>query len=140
MASINEKVDVEFKNIRITLEEINKIDDIRKLSTIELGGLATFLHNFYNGIENIIKQVLKHSNISIPNSSTWHKDLVTLAYTNNILTEKTFKDLQNFLFFRHFFIHGYAIHLDPEQLLPLVESSDKTFNLFIDEINSFLQI
>ncbi len=139
MASISDKIEAEFENIRITIDEIKKIEDVHKLSVIELGGLATFIHNFYNGVENILKQVLKYKNISVPGSSTWHKDLVSIASSNKILTETTFNELQNFLFFRHFFIHGYAIKLDPEQLLPLVESAETTFEAFKNEIEAFLK-
>ena len=138
MASISEKVDAEFENIIQTLNEIKKIKDVHKLSSIELGGLAAFIHNFYNGVENILKQILKYKNVPIPNSPSWHKDLVSIASSNNILSEKTFLSLQNFISFRHFFIHGYAVKLDPEQLVPLVESAESTFKDFNKEILSYI--
>jgi hypothetical protein len=109
------------------------------LSSIELSGLAVFIHNFYNGVENILKQVLKHKNIPLPSGLSWHKDLVSIAASNKILSEKTFASLQNFLSFRHFFIHGYAVKLDPEQLVPLVESAEVTFEAFKKEIESLIR-
>ena len=53
MAKLSEKIQAELDNIIQVLAEINKIKD-KKKSTAELAGLATFLHNFYSGIENIL--------------------------------------------------------------------------------------
>jgi len=69
MANLREKVDVEMENISAVLSELTKIKDKSNKSIAELAGIGAFLHNFYTGIENILKQILGAKGISIPISS-----------------------------------------------------------------------
>jgi len=55
MANLNDRVNAEIINIERVLQELPSFDKLHTLSTLELAGVATLLHNFYNGIENIIK-------------------------------------------------------------------------------------
>ena len=85
------------------------------------------LHNFYNGIENALKQVFLAKDLPIPGGSTWHRDLLTIAAQERILSPKTVEVLGQFLAFRHFFSHGYALDLHPERMEPLVAAASNTF-------------
>jgi len=40
-----------------------------KKPVIELAAIATFPHNFYNGVENILKQSLKARAVDIPKTA-----------------------------------------------------------------------
>ncbi len=65
MAKLNERIEAELENIQ---EVLNRIPPANKLSTLkdlELAGVATLLHNFYNGIENILKQSLTSKGVKI---------------------------------------------------------------------------
>jgi hypothetical protein len=64
MAELKEKILVEVENIDRLLQEMPAAEKLAGLSVLELAGVATLLHNFYNGIENILKQILceKHIN------------------------------------------------------------------------------
>ena len=55
MASLNDRIQAELDNINLVLRELNLIKDKENKSTAELAGMATFIHNFYSGIENILK-------------------------------------------------------------------------------------
>ena len=57
MANLKEKVDVERENISAVLAELKEIKDKSNKTIAELAGIGTFLHNFYTGIENILKQI-----------------------------------------------------------------------------------
>ncbi|MGB7532284.1 MAG: hypothetical protein WA977_04800 [Halobacteriota archaeon] len=57
MADLKEKVDVERENISAVLAELKEIKDKSNKTIAELAGIGTFLHNFYTGIENILKQI-----------------------------------------------------------------------------------
>lgn len=125
MANLKDRVSAEMKNIERVLQELPSFDKLHTLSTLELAGVATLLHNFYNGIENIIKQILLNRNIPIPDSSTWHRDLLNDSVSNNIISESTKVSLGEYLAFRHFFSHSYVLDLYPYKMEPLVEKANE---------------
>jgi hypothetical protein len=84
MASLKERIEAEKENVEKVLKELKHVMKKEKKTTVELAAIATFLHNTYNGIENILKQTLKAKNITTPKSDTWHKDLLKTSVQNNI--------------------------------------------------------
>lgn len=138
MASLKDRVNAEFENIQQVLEEFPSSDKFNKLSGLELAGVATLLHNFYNGIENVIKQIALDKGLAIPHGQSWHRDLLDLALKQKFITATLGKFLKQYLAFRHFFSHGYALHLDPARMLPLAKSADKVFKDFKKGVQKFL--
>ena len=57
MASLSQKIQAELENIDEIFNEMPSHSKLPSLSTLELAGVAALLHNFYNGLENIIKQI-----------------------------------------------------------------------------------
>lgn len=97
------------------------------LSTLELAGVAALLHSFYNGVENILKQVVLHRGLALPRGDSWHRDLLALAHARNVITSGTRESLKPFLAFRHFFSHAYALDLVPARLEPLMAAANRVF-------------
>jgi hypothetical protein len=139
MADMKEKVEAEYENITRLLDEMPDKERLPYLSFLELAGVATLLHNFYNGVENILKQCMISKNLSIPSSNSWHKDLLTSSVQNNILTSETMFLLGEYLAFRHFFSHAYALDLYADKMEPLVENIQSTFVAFKAEIDIILR-
>ena len=135
MADLHEKVNVEFENISAVLKELVKIKDKNSISTVELAGMGTFLHNFYTGVENILKQILISRCISIPESGSWHRDLLILSSEQSIITENMRNKLAKYLAFRHFFVHAYGFTLDKKELDLLVDNVFEIYNAFKEEIS-----
>ena len=138
MVSLREKVDVELENVSTVLDELEKIKDEPSKTVVELAGIGTFLHNFYTGIENILKQILHDDDIPIPFSDSWHRDLLILASEEKIITETTRVRLAKYLAFRHFFVHAYSFLLDERELKLLVDDVFDTHATFKEEINAFI--
>ncbi|KAA3595907.1 MAG: hypothetical protein DWQ06_16130 [Calditrichaeota bacterium] len=115
MTNLQKKIDAELENIEEVIAQIPHFKKLPYLETLELAGTATFLHNFYNGIENILSQVLKSKNIKIAPNASWHKDLLVASHQQDIISEQLKNELIGYLAFRHFFVHAYAFDLYPEK-------------------------
>ncbi|MCK4652519.1 MAG: hypothetical protein KAT13_05500 [Methanosarcinales archaeon] len=129
---------MELENVSTVLDELEKIKDKPSKTVVELAGIGTFLHNFYTGIENILKQILHDEDIPIPFSDSWHRDLLILASEEKIITETTRAQLAKYLAFRHFFVHAYSFLLDERELKLLVDDVFDTHSTFKEEINAFI--
>lgn len=121
-----------------TLQALKKALRRRGKDIVELAAIATFLHNTYNGIENILKRLLKFKGISISPSESWHKDLLDLSVGNQIISLKLSKRLDEYRAFRHFFIHGYGVMLEREKLIPLAENLPDVWKDFESELDKFI--
>ena len=139
MAEVHERVEAELENIKRVVAEFPDDDSLAGISSLELAGVAALIHNFYNGIENILKQVLISSGKEMPEGSSWHRDMVNTAVSSNIISESTAKEMRQYLAFRHFFSHGYSFDLDKKRITPLVKGIQKTLACFIDDINRTLK-
>jgi len=139
MADLKDKIEAEYENMERLINELPYHDRLSFLEFLELAGVATLLHNFYNGVENIIKLILKDKNISLPRSESWHKELLKLAKANGIISELTLMQLGEYLAFRHFFSHAYVLDLYANKLEPLVEKINKVYQDFKSEVSAFLE-
>jgi uncharacterized protein YutE (UPF0331/DUF86 family) len=139
MAEVHKRVEAEFENIERVVTELPGNDLLPSLSSLELAGVAALIHNFYNGIENILKQVVISCGKELPHNSSWHRDLVNMATSSGIISESTARELRPYLGFRHFFSHGYSFDLDKERIIPLVKSIQGTLASFKNDINETLK-
>lgn len=138
MADIREHILAEFENIDRVLEQLPSSKDLPSLSTLELAGVAALVHSFYNGIENVLKQVLKSRGLSIPTGETWHKNVIEAACRESIISEASRDSIKEYLAFRHFFSHAYAFDLDPARLEPLVMKLRIVYATFKADLASIL--
>lgn len=138
MADIFEKVNVEMDNISTVLAELDKVKGESDKEMVILAGIGSFLQNIYTGIENILKQILLHISCNIPQSSSWHKDLLNMAVDHGLISNETQEKIGKYLYFRHFFMHAYGFMIDQNKLMPLVNSIPDDYNSFKVEIEFFL--
>lgn len=118
MTDYRQRIEAELEAIERTLEAFPQ-QSLASLSMLELAGVAALLHNFYNGVENVIKQLCLARGLSMPSGASWHRDLLQLALKADLLSTEMVKDVAPFLAFRHFFSHAYALELYPERMEPL---------------------
>lgn len=139
-SQIREYCEAEFENIDAVVSELFSIVTAEKsgYSIAELAAIATFVHNFYNGIENILKRVLSFKQIEMRDTPTWHKDLLKVSSDKGIISNELYNTLSNYLSFRHFFVHAYSFTLRWEDLEPLVDSLRETLNKFKSAIYDYI--
>jgi uncharacterized protein YutE (UPF0331/DUF86 family) len=127
-------VEAEYEQIERALAAIPEGRSHSELSMLELARVAALLHNFYNGIENVLKGAVQNLGLDLPEGESWHRDLVNLAASEGLIAEATAENLRAYLAFRHFFIHAYALDLLPERLEPLTNKASLVFKAFRRDI------
>lgn len=136
MTATSERVDAELENIDRTVSIFPAESELRdgNLTPLELAGVGAVLHDFYNGLENVLKQVIRDRGGAVPDGDAWHRELLGLAVELEIVSEKVADQLKSYLAFRHFFVHGYSLELDLERLRPLIEEARTVLNAFCSDI------
>lgn len=138
MANAREKIEAEIENIERVLADLPSPDSLKQLSSLELAGVAALIHNFYNGVENVFKQLLISKGLSIPQGPSWHIDLIEICLANQIISQTTSEMLKEYLSFRHFFSHAYSFDVDEERIAPLLEKIKDVHKVFIKDISKAL--
>lgn len=134
MADYRMRVEAEYEAIEKVLSSLPH-KPISSLSKLELAGVAALLHNFYNGIENILKQIFQAKGLRIPEGISWHRDLLLQAVDKKIISSSIADSIRPFLAFRHFFSHAYALELNPDYIEPLVADVFNAFQKFKEEVD-----
>lgn len=128
---LKEDVTDEEKAIDETLERLldarNEFDAKKRNYLVE-PAMGTYLMNFYNGIENIIKRIVKSCYLTFPKGANWHKELLNLS--SNPPSEKIAlfnanieERLHAYRNFRHRFVSGYGFQLKGEKMLELIDNA-----------------
>ena len=92
---------------------------------VELTAIASVLHSFYNGLENIFLSIAKGLDQQVPSGAQWHRDLLeqmTQQTTDrpSVISSEVVQKLADYLGFRHFYRHSYSFFLDWEEMENLV--------------------
>ncbi len=124
----SKSIEFEFCQIDAELEIVKMlkvINNANGLDKIQLRAAASSLHSIYNGIEKILYILLKNRNIKIATTDNWHSVLLETAFTEQLIDEKQYSSLKEYMGFRHFFRHNYGFMLDEELITPLLDKIDE---------------
>lgn len=108
--------------------------DLRSLKELELAGAASLIASIYQGIEKCLKQLLRRRGVALPEGNRWHKDLIHLATAHGLITPDLYQQLEDYLSFRHRFVHLYAPEIDPERIEPLVRNAAELVATFRQQV------
>lgn len=111
---------------------------------VELTALASVLHSFFTGVENIFAAIARNIDGDIPIGVSSHRDLLNrmvrpTAERQAVLSSKSAESLAKHLAFRHFYRHSYSFHLDWDEMKELVIGMPQVWQQVRSEILSFLE-
>lgn len=115
-----------------------------KPSLVEITAIASVLHSFYNGLENIFLVVAKRIDQQVPDTEQWHRQLLaymaqTTTNRNQVLSTDLTNRLTDYLGFRHFYRHSYSFFLEWAELEKLVVPLEGVWRDTKAELEMFLQ-
>ncbi|MCP5048477.1 MAG: hypothetical protein GY940_15005 [bacterium] len=111
---------------------------------IETSAIATVLHSFYNGVENIFQRIANRIDGKLPSSEFWHQELLQQMKSKTekretVISDELYDKLNLYLGFRHFFRHSYAFHFKWEKMEELILDLSNVYSRFKEEINIFIE-
>jgi hypothetical protein len=127
---LQEAIHIELELIESTLLELSSLrsDVTDKEPTVcEKTAAASFMAQFYNGIENILKRISHYHSIPLPKGDLWHVELFKRfclpAYKDlPVLFDKTLAlQMATYRKFRHVVFHGYGFQLDWDRMKEGIE-------------------
>lgn len=110
--------------------------------------LAYKLHNLYSAYEDLFKMVARFFENQIEDFSRYHTSLLKRMLIEiegirpNVLSEESFKILDELRGFRHVFRHAYSYGLDAERIIKLAEKSvrlEETFSKGFEDFKNKLR-
>ena len=110
---------------------------------VDITALASVLHSFYNGLENIFLNIAKRIDMKVPKTTQWHRNFLTqmtktTSKRGQVLTNDIANRLADYLGFRHFYRHSYSFFLEWDELEKLVGPLDVTWKQIKNELQIFL--
>jgi hypothetical protein len=108
----------------------------------ERSACGALLHAFYNGVENIFKNVAQSRDEAIPRTGDWHASLLermSLAHEKTGMIDGPLAErLKEYLRFRHFFRHAYVFDIRWEKMSPLLDDLETLRATFESQIRQSL--
>ena len=140
------KIEFEISQIDSLLSETDpllKLVHRKKPDMIEAAALGLFLHSFYNGIENIMKFIIKEKYGKLPSGIKWHKELLDACFIKHngqkaLFSEKLKIVLDDYLSFRHFIRNTYSFKIKWERMEHLVLDIGANWCDIKTEIENFM--
>lgn len=104
---------------------------------------ASFMADFYTGVEKIFRLIAEELNGGAPRGEEWHKrllhtmELEVKGIRPAVISERLYQDLLKFLGFRHVVRQAYGFQLDEKKLEELEKIFGKIWKQFSREIRKF---
>lgn len=115
----------------------------RRMDAYLLRAKASFMADFYMGVENIFRTIAEELNGGAPRGDGWHKRLLTgmaveqKGVRPTVISPALSAELAQFLGFRHVVRQAYGFQLDEQKLAALEKIFLSTWRRFAREIKSF---
>jgi hypothetical protein len=148
LEKLREEIGIELDSIDITVRELVSLrrDIGDKEPTIrEKTAAASFLAQFYNGIENILKRINAFHGHRLKAGNTWHLDLFNRFCEPStgpfpaLLDKSLATSLAPYRQFRHVVHHGYGFQFDWARMQEGADQIERVFSRFKMALFNYLQ-
>jgi hypothetical protein len=142
------EIDIDIEAIETALEKLASLYvDVgdRRATVREKTAAATFLAQFYGGIENIIKRISLFHNVPLPTGKTWQMDLFkrfcipSYCSLPELFDEFLASSLSPYRRFRYVFHHSYSFELEWERMKEGIERAPHLFVHFKEKVLKYSQ-
>ncbi|MBX2997954.1 MAG: hypothetical protein KF893_05540 [Caldilineaceae bacterium] len=128
-----------------TYEELLRQADADQLDLIIVTAMASVLHSFYTGVENIFSMVAKQIDMSIPQGPRFHSELLAIMIREttqrpSVISAELAAQLLKYLGFRHYYRHAYSFRLDWDEMSELVRQLEPTWASLKRALQEFLEL
>src|SRR3972149_11026974 len=138
------EINAELSNIQRLRKEYNEfIIKYKSVDKYLLRVKASYLADFYMGIERVFQIIATEIDGGIPQGEEWHKRLLinmTIEIEGvrpPVISSGLYNSLRLFLGFRHVVRQAYGFQLDESKLEELVSSFEDTVRNFSGEVTKF---
>ena len=134
-----EKIHREFQDLKPKLA-INS----KQITNFDKAVIGYYLHNFYNGCENIFKSIARFFENDLQVES-WHRDLLKRmkltieGYRPAVINEELYLILDDFRGFRHKFRYCYSFELDWERMKVVADKFETAWKQLRDQLEGFIR-
>ena len=143
LAQVNHEIELIGKHFVAYSELLESARQVEP-NLIEITALASVLHSFYTGLENVFQTIAKADEDGLPDSAQWHRDLLwqmarATAQRPRVISTTTVQQLLPYLSFRHFYRHGYSFFLEWGELSKLVQPLLEVWAQTRQDLEAFLE-
>ncbi len=144
---LRSEINIELEAIAATLQELVSLySDVKgKEPTVrEITAAASFMAQFYSGIENILKRISRFHSVPVLIGETWHIELFRSFCSPShkklpvLFDESLALSLSPYRKFRHVVFHGYGFQLDWDRMKEGIEHIDDVFLEFKNKLSEYV--
>ncbi len=147
LEALIEEVNAEFSFLEETKNQVHELLQIvggRSPGNIEIAAANQYLSQFYNGIENVLKRIIKFVNLPLIRNDNWHIELLNYFYNNpsspkiHLFDRNNYEVLNTYRKIRHVVRQGYNFQMDWDKLSIAMENIPKYLTEFKIKILNFV--
>ncbi|RKY58462.1 MAG: hypothetical protein DRP95_05940 [Candidatus Latescibacterota bacterium] len=145
MGELQEEIRVELRNLERLSKEmgqlLTKVGD--ELSFIEVRAAGSILHDFYCGVERILKRIALSVDGNLPQGEEWHNELLLQmarpveGVRKAVIDDELLQKLKEYKRFRHLFRHIYGFELRWERFRGLCIAMSETLEKIEYNLRTF---
>jgi hypothetical protein len=105
--------------------------------------LAACLHSFYGGLERVFEAIVREVDGARGRSAEWHRELLQAVSVERpgsrppVISETSYRELEEYRAFRHLFRHLYTHHIDPARIFGIMDGLEGVWKIVRSDLMRF---